>query len=147
MNGPAVWSSRQVVGMVICLLAGWLLLAGCNHPAASAPAPVAPLQVTPSAVTGELTPAPSLADAANQLADALDVSPAAVRVRIRPRGCTVCSEDENRAATSVAGLAVEEAAARLQAGDDLWLFVQQLTCQYHFDGKALRPQQCQLAPI
>jgi hypothetical protein len=132
-------------GAVLILL---LLVAACSrHTSPGASAGQARPAVTPGAIEQQLSPATSLASAAAQLADVLGVSPDAVRVRIRPRGCLTCSVEENAAATSLAGLAVAEASARLQPNDDLWLFVRQLTCMYHFDGDTFTPQECRLAPV
>jgi hypothetical protein len=125
-----------------------LLITACTRPTSQTPSINEALAaVTPSAIEQQLSPAPSLASAAAQLAGALGVSPEAVRIRIRPRGCITCSTEENATATSLAGIAVAEASVHLQPNDDLWLFVQQVTCMYHFDGNTFTPQGCRLAPV
>jgi hypothetical protein len=148
VQGRSPLPCTAIVRAASVLVIVMLFVAACSYspspgPSASQTLPAA----TPGDIEQQLSPAPSLADAAAQLAGVLGVSPEAVRVRIRPRGCITCSTEENAAATSLAGIAVAEAAARLQPDDNLWLFVQQLTCMYHFDGNTFTPQGCQLAPV
>jgi hypothetical protein len=103
--------------------------------------------VTPAAVAEELTEVDSLAQAAQQLADALNVAADQVRVRIRFDQCITCNADQYAAASSSTGLTVTEAAEQLEPGATLWLFVGTLTCTYSFDGTHLMPQTCQNAPL
>lgn len=142
------WPTTPVTVLAGVVVACLLLMAACNRTTSQTTAITqAPIVMTPSVIEEQLSPALSLASAAAQLADALGVSSEAVRVRIRPRGCITCSAEENQEATSLVGLAVAEASAHLQPDDDLWLFVQQLTCMYHFNGSTLIPQGCRLAPV
>jgi hypothetical protein len=132
--------------LVVC----GILLGACARSSAVANAPtptLAPPRVTPAAIAAKLAPTATLAEAANQLAQALGVSPDNVRVRMPPQGCLSCGQTTDQAAGSLAGLAVAEAAQQVQTGAQLWLFVQQLSCNYHFDGQRFTPHGCQLAPL
>lgn len=142
--------------LLLCLA---LLLAACgprtpervpagqaDTPPTAAPTPDVS-QVDPAAVAAQLTPAASLADAAAQMAGALAVDEEQVRVRVQETGCTLCSIEENQANATVAGLSVADAAAVLQPGATLWLFVGRLTCTYSFDGASYSPKSCQFAPL
>ena len=100
--------------------------------------------VTPAAVAAKLTPTTNLAAAAQQVATLLSIPQDAVRVRIK-LGCIVCEIDNAKDKTSVAGLSVGDAVTQLKPDNDLWLFVQNFTCSYHFDGKTYTPKSCQLA--
>jgi hypothetical protein len=104
-------------------------------------------QIDPATITARLTPTTGLAAAAQQLAAALEVRPAQVRVRIRSAGCTVCEAEANQAETSAEGLDVATAAERIQAGDGVFLFVASLTCAFAFDGAQFIPQSCHHAPL
>jgi hypothetical protein len=104
-------------------------------------------QIDPAAITARLTPMSSLDAAAQQLAAALEVRPAQVRVRIRAAGCMVCEAETNQAEASVEGLDVTTAAERIRTGDGVFLFVATLTCAYDFDGAQLIPQSCHHAPL
>jgi hypothetical protein len=103
--------------------------------------------VTPAAVAEELIEVDSLAQAAQQLADALGVAADQVRVRIRFDQCITCNADQYAAASSSTGLTLAEAEERLKPGATLWLFVDAFTCTYSFDGTRLTPQTCQFAPL
>ena len=129
----------------------WLTACGANDnqiqttPKLTEP-PVVLLVVTPAVITAKLTPTATLLAASQQVATALDVPPAAVRVRIK-LNCIVCEIDNAKDKTSIAGLSVSDAATQLQPNTDLWLFVQNFTCAYHFDGEKFAPKSCQFAPL
>jgi hypothetical protein len=106
-----------------------------------------PLVVTPEVVAARLHPVAALPEAAGELASLLGVAPEQVRVRLRLTSCITCNLNEVEAAGSREGLAVGAAAEQLEPDMTLWLFVQNFTCTYLYDGKFLRPRQCQLAPI
>lgn len=144
---------RRWLVFLLCML----IVAACG-PTTSPEAPEAePVVVTeeppdlshvdPKTLAGELTPVASLGDAAGEMASALGVDEALVRVRVQARGCTVCAAEDNRTGASVAGLAVAEAAEQLQTGDTFWLVVSRIICTYQFDGSLYTPQSCQEAPL
>lgn len=132
----------------LCLWLGLLLSLynGCT-PSTSAPATPLPVVATPEVVAARLRPVAELHEAAEQLADALDVPAEQVRVRIQTQGCITCNVEQNAAASSLQGLAVDEAVAQIEPGAMLWLFVQTFTCTYRFDGVQFTPTQCQIAPL
>jgi hypothetical protein len=126
-----------------------LLCVGCTPPVSSVHTPPTPLVVvaTPEVVAARLHPVPALEEAAGQLADALGVPGEQVRVRMQIQGCMTCTAKQNSVAASLTGLAVADAIPQLEAGATLWLFVQNFTCQYTFDGTTFTPKHCQFGPV
>jgi hypothetical protein len=102
---------------------------------------------TPEVVAAQLTAVNDLQLAAQQVADELGVAPEQVRVRIQLQSCITCNLEENAAATSQEGLSVAEAVEQIEPNATLWLFVQNFTCTYTFDGERFAPQTCQFAPL
>ena len=141
----------------LCIVALALLLAACGAPpppqqalptVATTPAQAVILpDVTPEVVAGQLQQAATLQEAADQVANALQIDAQALRVRIQRDGCTVCALEENRENTSVEGLSLLDAAARLQPEDQLYLFVSRFACIYRYDGQFFTPQECRRIPI
>jgi hypothetical protein len=103
--------------------------------------------LTPEAIAGQLRMAASLDEAAEQVADALQIDAGQLRIRIQRDGCTVCDLEENRANTSVEGLSLAEARERLRPEDQLYLFVSRFACIYYYDGQSFTPQECRRIPI
>ncbi|MFN8494930.1 MAG: hypothetical protein U0350_45420 [Caldilineaceae bacterium] len=141
---------RTVV--IICLVCiGLLTACGDSERAAQPTSPMQPTNivlpvVTPSAVAAKLTPTTTLDEAAKQVAASLDLTPDAIRVRIKAN-CSVCEAEKFQKATSLNGVSVAEATPLLAANYDFWLFVKNFTCSYHYDGKTYTPKSCQLAPL
>jgi hypothetical protein len=133
----------------LCLLV--LILAGCALFASAAQEdPVAsqlPIVATPEVVAAHLHAVAALPEAAAELAKLLGVSPQQVRVRMQLKSCITCNLAEHEAASSLEGLPVERAAEQLEADTLLWLFVQDFTCVYTYDGQYLRPRRCELSHI
>ena len=102
--------------------------------------------VTPAAIAAKLAPTATLAAAAQALATALGIAPDNVRVRIKGN-CSVCEAEKLQKATSLNGVSVAEAVKLLPANYDFWLFVQNFTCAYHFDGKTYTPKSCQFTAL
>jgi len=136
---------------IICLVCISLLTA-CGsseptpQPTTDQPANIVLPAVTPSAIAAKLTPTTTLDDAAKQVAASLTISPDNMRVRIKV-ACSVCDAEKLQKATSLNGVSIPEAKKLLQANYDFWLFVQNFTCTYHFDGKTYTPQSCQFSAL
>ncbi len=136
---------------VICLVCISLLTA-CGsseptpQPTTNQPANIVLPAVTPSAIAAKLTPTTTLDEAAKQVAASLAIPPDNMRVRIKA-ACSVCDAEKFQKATSLNGVSVPEAKKLLQANLDFWLFVQNFTCAYHFDGKTYTPQSCQFSAL
>ena len=106
-----------------------------------------PIRATPEVVAARLHPVAALPEAACELASLLGVDQDEVRVRLQPKSCITCKLNKVEEASAREGLAVGVAAERLESHMTLWLFVQNFTCTYLYDGRFLRPRQCQISPI
>ena len=102
--------------------------------------------VTPAAIAAKLAPTTTLDAAAQALATELGIAPNNIRVRIKGN-CAVCEAEKLQKATSLNGVSVAEAIKLLPENYDFWLFVQNFTCSYHFDGKTYMPKSCQLTAL
>jgi len=121
------------------------LLSGCGRTYADPATLAAGLE--PATVFAELASAATLPTAAAQFATVLNIDPAAVRVRIKPGNCTVCSLESRPEMASVAGIAVDEAAAIVEPNDEVSFFIPKFSCTFLYDGATLTPKQCQPSPI
>lgn len=130
-------------GLWLCLLA-WLL-SGCSHAYAD-PNTVAN-GLDPAAVFARLSTSASINAAAEQFAAALNVDPAAVRVRIQPGNCMVCTLESRPQLSRAEGLAVAEASEIVEPNDKVTLFVPRFSCIFELAEKTLVPRSCQPAPI
>ena len=131
--------------LTLMLMLGWMLLTGCGHAYAD-PATLAS-SLEPATVFAELTAATTLPKAADQFAAALNIDPAAVRIRIKPGQCTVCSLESRPQMASVAGISVTEAEKLVEPNDEVSFFIPKFSCTFRYDGTTLTPQQCQPSPI
>jgi hypothetical protein len=155
---------RRLLPLVLVWLAlAFVLLAACGTEPVEEPgtppataSPVASLSATPALdrsridpdqITAVLAPTTTLAEAAAQLAAALDVPVDQVRLRLERSGCSWCDAQAGSADESLAGLPVMAASGRIKAHDRFWLFVADLTCYYQYDGVRYTPQSCQWAPL
>lgn len=138
-NGVVLWRRR----CLLLLLVG--LLVGCGHAYADPTTLAATLE--PATVFAELANANTLDKAAEQFAAALNIDPAAVRVRIKPGSCTVCSLESRPEMASVAGIAVAEAEKIVEPQDEVSFFIPKFSCTFLYDGETLTPKQCQPSPI
>jgi hypothetical protein len=136
------------VGIVACCL---LILAGCTGvdpgapkltTAQGQPTAARTAETTdPGAVYTQLTPAASLAAAAEQLAGVLGVETATIVVQAQSSSC--CAADpRNPASQEYEELSLAEAVARDGEFSVLWLFVQDLSCYYNVVDGTLQPQSC-----
>jgi hypothetical protein len=134
----------QRVSILVCLI---FALVGCSYrPPAGEMSKVA-VKATPEVVAAQLHPVVALPEAAADLARELGVSPDQVRVRMQLKSCITCNLNQHAAASSLEGLPVEAAAEQLEPDITLWLFVQDFICTYSYDGRYLRPRQCQISPL
>lgn len=141
---------RRTVAIIWLVCLSLITACGSNEPT---PQPTLTQQanivlpvMTPSAVAAKLTPTTTLDEAAKQVAASLAIPPDNMRVRIKV-ACSVCDAEKLQKATSLNGVSIAEAKKLLQANYDFWLFVQNFTCAYHFDGKTYTPQSCQFTAL
>ena len=133
-----------------------LVLAGCEGAASLDVAPVSAV-ATPATsssldirdidthhVFAELSVADRLDAAAAELAVALGVPTEEVRARAIPGGCTLCTSAENGGNADPTGMDVAAAAAEVQSGDLIHLFVGRFVCIFSFDGARFAPQSCHI---
>lgn len=126
----------------------WLslyLLTGCSHDYAD-PATLAS-SLEPAAVFAKLSSTTTLPEAADQFAAVLNIDAAAVRIRIKPGDCIVCSLESRPQLASVTGVSVAEAEQILKNNDELTFFIPKFSCTFLYDGATLTPRSCQHAPI
>lgn len=138
-NGIGQWGRQWL----LLLLAG--LLVGCGHAYAD-PATLA-ATLKPDTVFAELATADTVDKAAAQFAEALNIAPAGVRIRIKPGSCTVCSLESRPEMASVAGITVAEAEKIVEPKDEVSFFIPKFSCTFLYDGETLTPKQCQPSPI
>ena len=127
----------------VCL-ALWLLV-GCSAAYAD-PATIAS-GLDPAAVYGKLSNNVTIGDAAAQFATVLNIDPAAVRVRLQPGNCLVCTFESRPQLSKVEGLSVEEASKIAKINDKVTLFVPKFSCIFELTPSALTPRSCQPSPI
>lgn len=135
---------RRTTGWRLVLL-GWVLLTSCGHSYAD-PATLAS-SLEPAAVFANLASTDTVGQAAEQFATALNIDPDAVRIRIKPGQCTVCSLASRPQMASVAGITVTEAETIVEPQDEVSFFIPKFSCTFLYDGTTLTPQQCQPSPI
>lgn len=127
----------------ICLLVG--ALAACSRAYAD-PATVAS-GLDAKVVFAQLSEGATLSEAAEQFAAALNIDPAAVRVRIQPGNCMICNLESRPQLSKVKGLSVEEASELVEPDDKVSFFVPQFSCTFEMSETGLTPRSCQPSPI
>jgi hypothetical protein len=130
-------------GVWVCLVL-WLLV-GCSHSYAD-PSTVA-TGLDPAAVYAKLSASATLGEATAQFAGALNIDPAAVRVRLQPGNCMVCTFESRPQLSKVEGLSVEEASKIAKPNDKVTLFVPRFSCIFELTESTLTPRSCQPSPI
>lgn len=121
------------------------LLAGCGAAFADPATLAASLQ--PESVFAQLSTANTVPKAADQFANALNIDPQVVRIRLKPGDCTVCSLASRPQVASLAGISVAEAEKLLETNDDVSFFIPNFSCTFLYDGEKLTPRTCQMSPI
>ena len=121
------------------------LLAGCGAAFADPATLAASLQ--PESVFAQLSTTNTVPKAADQFANALNIDPQVVRIRLKPGDCTVCSLASRPQVASLAGISVAEAEKLLEINDDVSFFIPNFSCTFLYDGEKLTPRTCQMSPI
>ncbi len=121
------------------------LLGGCGHDYAD-PETLAD-SLEPKTIFAALSTTSTLPEAAEQFAAALTIDPAAVRIRIKPGNCSLCSLESRPQMASLAGISVGEAEKIVRPNDEVSFFIPHFSCTFLYDGSTLIPQQCQPLPL
>ncbi len=103
------------------------------------------VELTPEDVAAALSETASLEAAASQLANALQVAPGAVRVRIQDSRCSVCNIEMRAKLGALEGLSVDEAAPLIEVNMTFWLVADDVVCEYALLGDAFTPRMCRPA--